>query len=661
MKIVLFADNDPDFLNARAELLENVGYRVVRASTLEKAQELLANARIHLAVLDIRMVDDDDERDTSGLTLAKDERFRLVPKIILTGFPNYQAVREAMGVVVDGLPPAVSFISKLEEPAAMLRDVEQAFVHHVRINWDLQISLDPRWHLSFLHLASLLQPDLPNQIQLQWAEELEDLLRRLFYDYHQVRIGQLLWHCSNRFCLTILARSPRAAIDSRILVCGVRHHVMQELDRVKELAPTTIDGVRLADTAKMIRFATVAYELPDADMESIQTLDDLMVSGNRRSVRSAFDHLLKEVLRAWHRRGGSLEDDHDLMALYRCRVGLGEDDISRSDVKYRMKALLQTARALNTVEVEQSDEQVRFRFSSQAPMIYPDPVDVVYEALERYDAPVICTVSPGWLSVQKVLVDAEQRAWLTDFAQAGQAPQWWDFVCLEASVRFDTIEAPDLLAWETFEECLVSPASLHERIREQDVVSDLQLNVALIEQIRRQAGSETGDDPLPYYAGLLVWAVGAMAQCDPDRLYTRAERMRSAHLLLAASKIAKRLREAAKRYPMTDTGQNLMQVLRLADDGALWVGKSRITDLGGQELRLFDCLYKQVGKVVSRKELIETVFDESYVSGDMYQEGRLNSLVRRLRETLEFHIGSSHYITTVRGRGYRLETDEGSR
>lgn len=31
---VLFADNDPDFLNTRAEFLEQAGYRVLKAYTL---------------------------------------------------------------------------------------------------------------------------------------------------------------------------------------------------------------------------------------------------------------------------------------------------------------------------------------------------------------------------------------------------------------------------------------------------------------------------------------------------------------------------------------------------------------------------------------------------------------------------------------------------
>ena len=100
MSVILFADNDPDFLNTRAEFLQKAGHRVVRAYTLEQARQILAEARVHLAILDIRLLNDDDERDTSGLTLARDPAFHPVPKIMLTGFPTYESVREALGEAI---------------------------------------------------------------------------------------------------------------------------------------------------------------------------------------------------------------------------------------------------------------------------------------------------------------------------------------------------------------------------------------------------------------------------------------------------------------------------------------------------------------------------------------------------------------------------------
>lgn len=122
---ILFADNDPDFLQTRSEFLEQEGYRVIRVAGPTEARRQLEAGGIDLAVLDIRLERDDDEHDTSGLTLAK-EVARTVPKIILTGFPGYDYVREALRPQQDGLSVAVDFVAKKEGPEALLRAIRKA-------------------------------------------------------------------------------------------------------------------------------------------------------------------------------------------------------------------------------------------------------------------------------------------------------------------------------------------------------------------------------------------------------------------------------------------------------------------------------------------------------------------------------------------------------
>lgn len=122
---ILFADNDPDFLRTRSEFLEQEGYLVVPAADPTEARRKLEVGGIDLAILDIRLVDDDDEKDVSGLTLAK-EVARTVPKIILTGFPSYEYVREALRPQLDGLPAAVGFVAKQEGTEALLDAIGRA-------------------------------------------------------------------------------------------------------------------------------------------------------------------------------------------------------------------------------------------------------------------------------------------------------------------------------------------------------------------------------------------------------------------------------------------------------------------------------------------------------------------------------------------------------
>lgn len=121
---ILFADNDPDFLKTRSEFLEQENYLIVPAGNPTEARRKLEIGGIDLAILDIRLVNDNDEKDTSGLTLAK-EVARTVPKIILTGFPSYEYVREALRPQLEGLPAAVDFVAKQEGPEALMRAIER--------------------------------------------------------------------------------------------------------------------------------------------------------------------------------------------------------------------------------------------------------------------------------------------------------------------------------------------------------------------------------------------------------------------------------------------------------------------------------------------------------------------------------------------------------
>jgi DNA-binding NtrC family response regulator len=161
-KNILLADNDPDFLVTRKEYLEHKGYRVIPVQNIAEARDELTSGHTMLAILDIRLVDDDDEKDVSGLLLAKDAAYLAIPKIILTGFPSTGAVREALRPELDGISPAIDFLYKREGPSAMLDAVERALSATPLRSWQPYLALamllstattgimaivfaDPRW------------------------------------------------------------------------------------------------------------------------------------------------------------------------------------------------------------------------------------------------------------------------------------------------------------------------------------------------------------------------------------------------------------------------------------------------------------------------------------------------------------------------------------
>jgi CheY-like chemotaxis protein len=127
---ILFADNDPDFSKARVETLEAEGYHVLLATNPTEARRLLEQNGLDLAILDIRLLDDDDKKDTSGLTIAK-EVAPAVPKIIMTNFPSVNAVRDALKPQLGGLPPAIDFLNKKDGLEAMVASVRRSIAVHV--------------------------------------------------------------------------------------------------------------------------------------------------------------------------------------------------------------------------------------------------------------------------------------------------------------------------------------------------------------------------------------------------------------------------------------------------------------------------------------------------------------------------------------------------
>ncbi len=122
---ILFVDNTSDFLEVRSEFLEGEGYRVIQAHNPAEARSLLSKNRVDVIVLDIRLLDDDDEKDVSGISLAK-EISKTAPTIILTAYPSPDAVREALRPQLDGLPASVDFVSKTEGIEPLLLAIEHA-------------------------------------------------------------------------------------------------------------------------------------------------------------------------------------------------------------------------------------------------------------------------------------------------------------------------------------------------------------------------------------------------------------------------------------------------------------------------------------------------------------------------------------------------------
>jgi DNA-binding NtrC family response regulator len=122
---ILLADNDADFCETRREFLKRASFDVIPVASPEEARKKLVDENPDVAILDIRLLNDDDEKDISGLELAR-EIGRLVPVLLFTGYPSLEYARQALKSQLDGLPAAYDFILKQDGPEGMLIAIRNA-------------------------------------------------------------------------------------------------------------------------------------------------------------------------------------------------------------------------------------------------------------------------------------------------------------------------------------------------------------------------------------------------------------------------------------------------------------------------------------------------------------------------------------------------------
>ena len=86
----------------------------------------------------------------------------------------------------------------------------------------------------------------------------------------------------------------------------------------------------------------------------------------------------------------------------------------------------------------------------------------------------------------------------------------------------------------------------------------------------------------------------------------------------------------------------------------VWIGDEELLPpLSAAQFRLLEVLYENEGKVISRHEIVKTVWGEGQAIA--VSEQALDALIRRLRDRLSDIDPHHAYLLTVRGHGLRLD------
>lgn len=93
-----------------------------------------------------------------------------------------------------------------------------------------------------------------------------------------------------------------------------------------------------------------------------------------------------------------------------------------------------------------------------------------------------------------------------------------------------------------------------------------------------------------------------------------------------------------------------------SDSGDVWVDGVPTAPLTEMEFRLISLLGERSGKLTDKYQIVERVWGVEYI--DDVDDARIEKLISRLRAKVEPDPSTPRYITTIRGRGYKLINPE---
>lgn len=116
-----------------------------------------------------------------------------------------------------------------------------------------------------------------------------------------------------------------------------------------------------------------------------------------------------------------------------------------------------------------------------------------------------------------------------------------------------------------------------------------------------------------------------------------------------------RIKSVLRRYNRTggDATVKIKNITINTNEAKVYKNGEEIV-LTAMEYRLLLILLNNRGKVLSRSQLLENIWD---VEGDFLEDNTLTVYIKRLRDKIEEDAASSQIIKTVRGLGYMIDNE----
>jgi DNA-binding response OmpR family regulator len=661
-RTVLVVDNDSDFLDTWADALSQDNYSVYKAVSLHEAERLLEQTWIDLAIVDLRMQDDDDDKDVSGLVWAKKEEYRLIPKIILTRFASYQLVREALAPLLEGLPPAVDFIAKQDGLKHRLQAVSEVYDKFVRLNWDLVVHFSSI--TSFSQMIQLINNKLDESVSAAWADELEHLFRRLFHQSKQITVGRMLSAVDGQISLEVFAFGDERLTEQFVVSCGRRLLIKEEGYRYESfvLPNALAQNTQMAEIAETVHLGAIAYKVTGLNLEETVAFRNYYQGGTGEDISRLIDILYGQTLAPFFNLDRAYQADHSLRSLYRDHLHRFRRMDIPSDFSEKVDLLCRAASDTGLIHATSTLHELTFRFLDGSSVTYPNPVTQVLDSRLTVHFPAAFGVIYGLLNADGWLVTEQGQIQLVGFRSTGFGSLCDDFAALETAVRCDLFRSGNMEAVHETEERILAISRLGEQTDSTGFDAETKKMIEATNRIRDWASAIVGPEPEFYFLRLLFFNLQQLTGYNPRMIYTPYQISPFVRSLMSAAMLTARVMPAPK----------LPSELTLQAENSIWIDEAnkevwvegRLVELSPLEYAALLYLYRNANQLCQRASLVENVYNEFYDAGisasdkGRIEEDRLNSLMSRLRQKIERNPKHPKFVKSKRGSGYKLELAE---
>ncbi len=438
---VLIIEDTQEWREMLRNLLEAEGYRVFEASTAAEAMELLTSRPFHLALVDISLRYQ-DESDESGMHLLaamkKHGLDRVVRSIVISGYGTRRRMRRAF-VDYD----VADFIPKEEfDTEEFLAIVQRVFETEIKINPDLKI-LPPDLDFPSLFVNMTIggkRIRKRNSLEAErYANELKELLRRLFYSADSILVSPISKGFSGAGVLRVQAVYKDSGVSAPMIVkFGDRTQIDQEYKRFKRYVEGFIGAGRTAsivDNRYTNSLGGIIYQFLGTDVGSWTNLGDYYRTHSLDDIEKTFRDLFYVTTANWYANRSSIEP-LPLIQTYLDYWGLENlDHLQELVFVGKLKRYKSQGNLL--------------QLAGQPHLTIANPFPLLRQRSWIY-LTVQC-ITHGDLNLQNVLVDNSGSTWLIDFYSTGRGHILRDITELETQIKLllsDDVPLDELIKLE---------------------------------------------------------------------------------------------------------------------------------------------------------------------------------------------------------------------